>query len=78
LRPCGSRSGRLGERLAAREEVREAADERVAAPVVSLDSTGTAGSSIDSHERLTGGLTHVTCTDAWESSPRWGTHPLSG
>jgi Tol biopolymer transport system component len=32
----------------------------------------------DSHERLTGGLTHLTCTDAWESSPRWGTHPLGG
>ena len=31
----------------------------------------------DSHEFLTGGLTHVTCTDAWESSPRWGTHPLT-
>jgi TolB protein len=32
----------------------------------------------DSQERITGGLTHVTCTDAWESSPRWGTHPLTG
>jgi TolB protein len=31
----------------------------------------------DSQERLAGGLTHVTCTNAWESSPRWGTSPLS-
>jgi TolB protein len=32
--------------------------------------------NFDSHERLTG-LTSLTCTDDWESSPRWGTHPLS-
>jgi TolB protein len=30
---------------------------------------------LDSHARLLG-LTSLTCTDDWESSPRWGTHPF--